>query len=141
MKNLSARILFIILSLFSVNTVYQMEKPKTDFTPVGSSMSVEVPVYTGAAGTFTALTATTFTDSGTATIAGKTGIGTTTPPSLLTISSQPVGNGTVSTTTSDYGDFSTTTSRGCYNTKNAEGAAISFYFMGTSMIIENNRCK
>ncbi len=73
---------------------------------------------------------------------GKVGIGTSTPPSQFTVSNQPTGLGVVATTTVDFGDYATTTSHACFNTKNTAGVAISFYFNASNaMIIEANRCK
>ena len=73
---------------------------------------------------------------------GLVGIGTTTPPSLLSVSSQPLGTGVVATTTVDFGDYATTTSRSCYNTKNSAGAAVSWYInAANAIVVEANRCK
>jgi hypothetical protein len=33
------------------------------------------------------------------------------------------------------------TSHVCFNTKNTDGADISFFFVGTSMVVENNACQ
>jgi hypothetical protein len=65
---------------------------------------------------------------------GNVGIGTTTPRSKMHVSSGASG-----TTTVEWGD-PTSTSQVCHNTKNAEGSEISFYFVGTTMVVENNRC-
>lgn len=73
---------------------------------------------------------------------GNVGIGpTTTPRSLLSVSAGGTSNGSISTTTSDFGEFGTTTSHSCFNTKNTVGGDISFYFVATTMVVENNRCK
>ncbi|MBX4188169.1 MAG: hypothetical protein KW793_03480 [Candidatus Doudnabacteria bacterium] len=69
-------------------------------------------------------------------VQGSTGIGTTTPFSKLQVTS-----GAGATTTSTFGDISVTSSHACFNTKNTVGADISFYFVGTGMIVENNLCK
>jgi hypothetical protein len=79
--------------------------------------------------------------STTISLIGNVGIGTSTPPSLLSVVKEPTGNGTVATTTVDFGDYATTTSSVCFNTKNTAGTAISFYFVGTSMVVESNRCR
>ncbi|MEK7530260.1 MAG: hypothetical protein AAB573_00140 [Patescibacteria group bacterium] len=44
------------------------------------------------------------------------------------------------TTTIDFGEIGNTDSRVCFNTKNTDGQDISFYFVGTSMVIEANPC-
>lgn len=72
---------------------------------------------------------------------GNVGIGTSTPPSLTSIMKEPLGTGAIATTTVDFGDYATTTSNACFNTKNISGGAISFYFVGTTLTVENNRCK
>jgi hypothetical protein len=48
--------------------------------------------------------------------------------------------GQSATTTVTYGEIGDVTSRSCFNTKNTDGQDISFYFVGTSMIVENNIC-
>lgn len=67
---------------------------------------------------------------------GNVGIGTTTPFSKLHVSS-----GAAATTTVSFGEVGNNTSHSCFNTKNTAGADISFYFIGVSMIVENNLCK
>lgn len=77
-------------------------------------------------------------------VSGSTSIGTTTisTTSKLVVVNQPyLGDGVVATTTVDFGDYATTTSSVCFNTKNSDGGAISFYFNGSNaMVIEANRC-
>lgn len=68
--------------------------------------------------------------------AGSLGIGTTTPYSQLQVTS-----GASATTTATFGEVGATTSKACFNTKNTAGSDISFYFVGTSMVVENNLCK
>lgn len=67
---------------------------------------------------------------------GNVGIGTTSPVGRLHVSSG--GN---ATTTVSFGLIGDTTSKTCFNTKNLAGNDISFYFLGTSMIVESNLCK
>jgi len=67
---------------------------------------------------------------------GNVGIGTTTPMSLLHVSA-----GKTATTTVEWGDTYASGSKVCHNTKNTAGSAISFYFVGTTMVVENNRCR
>jgi hypothetical protein len=43
------------------------------------------------------------------------------------------------TTTVDFGALDTT-SKTCFNVRNTVGAATSFYFVGTTMVVEANRC-
>jgi hypothetical protein len=49
--------------------------------------------------------------------------------------------GAVGTTTVNFGHMGSSTSHVCVNTKNTDGADISFYFVGTSMVVENNACQ
>ncbi|MFA6459115.1 MAG: hypothetical protein WCV79_01800 [Candidatus Paceibacterota bacterium] len=67
---------------------------------------------------------------------GNLGIGTTTPVSKLHVS-----NGASATTTINVGEFGSLTSKACFNTKNLAGADISYYFNGTTMVVENNPCR
>jgi len=67
---------------------------------------------------------------------GNVGIGTTTPESKFTVTS-----GASATTTIQHGTYGDATSKVCYNTKNSAGAIISYYFVGTTQVIENNACK
>ena len=71
-----------------------------------------------------------------ATTLGNVGIGTSTPYSKLHVTS-----GAAATTTVNFGEVAVTSSKSCFNTKNTAGADISFYFAGTSMVVENNLCK
>ena len=73
--------------------------------------------------------------TGTTLSLGNIGIGTSTPFSKFHVTS-----GTSATTTITYGSIGDTTSKVCHNTKNTAGADISFYFVGTSMVVENNKC-
>jgi len=66
---------------------------------------------------------------------GGVGIGTTTPASKLHVSA-----GTSATTTVEFG-AQDITSKTCFNVRNNTGAATSFYFVGTTMVIESNRCR
>src|SRR3990167_1363012 len=70
-----------------------------------------------------------------ATSGGNVGIGTTSPASLLHVSA-----GISATTTIEFG-AQDITSKTCFNIRDVLGAATSFYFQGTTMIIEANRCK
>ena len=49
--------------------------------------------------------------------------------------------GTAATTTVNFGEMGDATSHVCFNTKNTDGQDISFYFVGTSMVVENNACQ
>ncbi|MDD4901505.1 MAG: hypothetical protein PHS62_05430 [Patescibacteria group bacterium] len=66
---------------------------------------------------------------------GYVGIGTSSPASLLHVSA-----GTSATTTVEFGAQSVT-SKTCFNVRDALGAATSFYFVGTTMVVEANRCR
>jgi len=66
---------------------------------------------------------------------GNIGIGTTSPASILHVSS-----GATATTTVEFGAQSIN-ARTCFNVRDALGAATSFYFVGTTMIIEANYCR
>ena len=70
-----------------------------------------------------------------ATASGRVGIGTTSPASLFQVSA-----GASATTTVDFGAQSTS-AKTCFNVRNNTGAATSFYFVGTSMVVEAGRCK
>lgn len=48
--------------------------------------------------------------------------------------------GASATTTVTFGEIGDISSKVCFNTKNTDGNDISFYFVGTSMVIENNIC-
>jgi hypothetical protein len=45
------------------------------------------------------------------------------------------------TTTIEFGAIGHSDSHACFNTKNTDGGDISFYFVGTSMVVENNTCR
>jgi hypothetical protein len=64
---------------------------------------------------------------------------------LLEVDQTWTGNNTFSkgtgTTTVTFGTPGDATSHVCFNTKNTDGADISFYFVGTSMVVENNACQ
>ncbi len=49
--------------------------------------------------------------------------------------------GPTATTTFTIGQIGSTTSKACFNTKNTAGDDISFYFVGTSMVVESNVCQ
>ncbi|OGC80570.1 hypothetical protein A2943_03515 [Candidatus Adlerbacteria bacterium RIFCSPLOWO2_01_FULL_51_16] len=49
--------------------------------------------------------------------------------------------GASATTTVNFGEIGDSTSHACFNTKNTDGNDISFYFVGTSMVVENNICQ
>jgi len=65
------------------------------------------------------------------------GIGTSSPSSLFTVSA----TSTTATTTVEFGNQYSSGSKSCFNVKNTAGTAISFYFVGTTQVIENNRCR
>lgn len=91
-----------------------------------------------ATGTMLALHATSTNIAGL--FDGKVGIGTTTPAFLLHVANVPLGNGTAATTTVEFGS-ATTTSRTCFNVRDAAGVATSFYFVGTGINVEANPCR
>ena len=45
------------------------------------------------------------------------------------------------TSTVNFGTIGSSTSHACFNTKNTVGSDISFYFVGTNMVVESNTCK
>lgn len=93
-------------------------------------------MYVGTGGS-TALTFLTgASERGRFATSGFFGIGTTTPFSRLQVTS-----GTSATTTSTFGEIGDTSSKSCFNAKNNTGAGISFYFVGTTIVIENNLCR
>lgn len=68
---------------------------------------------------------------------GDIGIGTTTPYSRFHVS-----QGASATTTVNFGEVGSATSKACFNTKNVSGADISFYFSAANaLVIENNLCR
>jgi hypothetical protein len=69
-------------------------------------------------------------------LSGNLGIGTSTPVGRL-----HVDGGTSATTTTSFGKIGDATSKSCFNAKNTSGDGISFYFVGTSMVVENNLCR
>ncbi len=49
--------------------------------------------------------------------------------------------GASATTTVNFGEVGESSSHACFNTKNTDGGDISFYFVGTSMMVEANACR
>ncbi len=75
----------------------------------------------------------------TVTIDGQNGaiaIGTTTAVGKFHASA-----GASATTTSSFAELGVTTSKSCFNVNTAAGAAASFYFVGTTMVVEANYCR
>lgn len=68
-------------------------------------------------------------------LGGKFGIGTSTPQQLLSVVKEPAGNGTVSTTTTLFGNQGTSTSRTCFNVVTSAGTAASFYVNGAGTVV------
>lgn len=68
--------------------------------------------------------------------ANSVGIGTSTPTAPLHVSA-----GTSATTTVNVGALGTATSKACFNVQNSAGTNISFYFVGTTQVVENNACR
>ncbi len=69
------------------------------------------------------------------------GFGTTSPIGKFQITKGGSGNHTVSTTTVTLGEVGTTTSKTCFNVKNAAGEDTSFYVSGGALIFESKLCK
>jgi len=68
---------------------------------------------------------------------GRVGIGTSTPYSRFHVS-----QGASATTTVNFGEVGSATSKACFNTKNVSGADISFYFSAANtMVVESNLCR
>lgn len=67
---------------------------------------------------------------------GNVGIGTGTPSTIMTVTA-----GTSATTTISEGSVGDATSKVCHNTKNNTGGDVSWYFVGTTMVVENNLCR
>lgn len=67
---------------------------------------------------------------------GNVGVGTTTPTTKFHVTS-----GASATTTVNFGEVGSATSKSCFNTKNTAGTDISFYFVGTTMTVESNLCR
>jgi hypothetical protein len=72
---------------------------------------------------------------------GYVAVGTSSPLATFTVIGPNPANNTAATTTVDFGDWATSTSRSCFNAKNIAGTSVSFYFSGTTMVVENNRCR
>jgi hypothetical protein len=49
--------------------------------------------------------------------------------------------GTAATTTVNIGELGDVTSHACFNTKNTDGQDVSFYIVGTSIVVEANVCQ
>jgi hypothetical protein len=49
--------------------------------------------------------------------------------------------GASATTTINLGEIGDATSHACFNTKNTDGQDVSFYIVGTSIVVENNLCQ
>lgn len=62
---------------------------------------------------------------------GNIGIGTTTSSVSLSIVKQPLGNGTVASSTLQIGNISTTTSRSSIQMINTAGSPVCFYIIGS----------
>jgi hypothetical protein len=86
-------------------------------------------------GTSTGLYATSTPPALTILNSGNVGIGTSSPASQFQVSA-----GATATTTVDFG-AQAVTAKTCFNVRDALGAETSFYFVGTTMVIEANRCK
>ena len=68
---------------------------------------------------------------------GNIGIGTTTPYSRFHVS-----QGASATTTVNFGEVGSATSKACFNTKNVAGSDISFYFnAANALVVESNLCR
>jgi hypothetical protein len=65
------------------------------------------------------------------------GVGTSTVFDANSIATFAKSSGT---TTVNFGDIGGS-GKTCFNTKNSAGTSISFYFVGTSMVVENNVCR
>lgn len=68
-------------------------------------------------------------------LGGKVGIGTSTPQFIFSVVSEPIGNGTISTTTPLFGNQGTSTSRTCFNVVTSAGTAASFYVNGAGAVV------
>lgn len=72
---------------------------------------------------------------------GNVGVGTTSPTAMLHVINTTSTN---ATTTVEFGDQYSTGASGsktCFNVKNNAGTAVSFYIVGTSIVVEANRCR
>lgn len=103
------------------------------YVSIGANASASSTLYVqGYAGSATSTLATA-SSSGAITFvvksSGNTGVGTSTPRNLLS-----VAQGVTATTTIDLGE------RTCFNVGNTASSSVSFYFVGTTQVIENHRC-
>lgn len=123
-------------SLFLATTGYVgigTTTPKSLLTVAGSFL---INTWTNITNAFTIKNSagTTVFNVDTTSASPLLGIGTTTPASILHVSS-----GLSATTTIDIGALDTT-SKTCVNVRNNTGEATSFYFVGTTMVVEAKRC-
>lgn len=105
----------------------------------GSIRNTAVPTGGGGASSLGLFAAGTAAATLTVMSDTRVGIGTTTPVGALHVSA-----GQNATTTVTYGELGTlgqTNSRVCFNAKNTVSADISFYFVGTTMVVESNKCR
>ena len=79
---------------------------------------------------------TSIDGTGTTLSSGKIGIGTSTPVGKLSVSS-----GASATTTINIGDMYSGTGKSCFNAATNTGGVVSFYFVGTTMVVEANVCR
>ena len=64
-------------------------------------------------------------------------VGTTSPQSRLHVFGSDNGSGT---TTTDFGDHTSSTNRTCFNVNQADGSDASFYFMGAAIVVQTGAC-
>jgi len=69
----------------------------------------------------------------------RVGIGTTSPVGKLHVSGGQ--NATTTITIGEIGNQGQANSKACFNTKNNTSGDISFYFVGTTMVVESNLCR
>jgi hypothetical protein len=74
-------------------------------------------------------------------IGSSTATATTTLFSISNTGNVTQSAGSNATTTHTFGSIGDSTSHSCFNTKNTAGSDISFYFVGTTLTVENNSCR
>ena len=117
-------------------TILSDGTPRTDFRP--DTTSLENYLFdTSVDNSFDLVN---FKENGTSRLTidgnGKVGIGTSTPYSKFHVTA-----GASATTTVNFGEVGVSSSKACFNTKNTAGSDISFFFVGTTMVVENHLCR
>lgn len=123
------------ISFDNTNTFYDFYPSSGQTTEFGSGATGNYIVANGPSSQQIYLRANGMTIFNTG-VSNNFGFGTTTCPNKICIS-----KGVSATTTITIGELGDTTTKGCVNMNQANGAAGSFYLAGGVMKVENNYCK